>query len=672
MEKTNETDPSFHFNMAIRDLHLVALYRQSRSVSLLLLSYFLNRYMYIMNRDGSREEHFAALYNDVEKYPTLQDIAEALGRSRKTVKNIAGVMRGRKIAGEDIPDLISRAALIGRAAVDKALKEKIAPGVHADNRARNLSAAVRGMLSATGYPITNPEAVVVDSHVSVKYDRVSGYTIESEGAPRTWLSDTLRVAPVLDSRNKTFIFSGAQNDTPVDPAFWNNLNAYANSIDAQIVIGPWTYETNWWSENNPASRRYDAAIWQNLCFGQMRIGESFAFCGEMNTLPTATRPVSDLTSYARGSWMVVPHATVQLVSVPAINPRDQAFQVMSTGSVTRPRVIPRKSGVKSIDRHRLGAVIVEFDETGAIFCRQLLANPTGGFQDLDVRVEHGVVTTGNRVRAVTAADIHSAKLQRRNSIATFGYDPKTGAKTNISLIDLLRPEYLMLHDIHDQESRNHHNEDDVSADFEMAHRGRESVQEEIQRAVDFIAGIKRDDMQVIVVDSNHDIALERYVREGRYRMDGQNFRFGLTMDAAYHDARAQQVNAVDNELPVPKFSLLEWAMRHVDEKAMRGVDWVYDGGSLLIDGVQVGWHGFRGVNGAKGTVAGYARLGHPISIGDKHSPSIMDEVYGAGVMQLEHGYNKGPSGWAVSHVVQYDHGLRALITLQNGKCRAKA
>ena len=154
-------------------------------------------------------------------------------------------------------------------------------------------------------------------------------------------------------------------------------------------------------------------------------------------------------------------------------------------------------------------------------------------------------------------------------------------------------------------------------------------------------------------------------------MDGENFRFGLSMDMAYHDARALQADAIDAEKPVPKFSLLEWAMRHLNESALVDVEWAYDGDSKIIDGVQVGWHGFRGTNGAKGTVSGYARLGHAITIGDKHSPSIMDEVYGAGVMQLEHGYNKGPSGWAVSHVLQYDYGIRALVTLQNGKYRAK-
>ena len=62
-------------------------------------------------------------------------------------------------------------------------------------------------------------------------------------------------------------------------------------------------------------------------------------------------------------------------------------------------------------------------------------------------------------------------------------------------------------------------------------------------------------------------------------------------------------------------------------------------------------------------------MGRKMTIGDKHSPEINEGVYVSGAMNLRHGYNKGPSGWAVSHVIQYADGKRALITLQKGKWR---
>ena len=272
---------------------------------------------------------------------------------------------------------------------------------------------------------------------------------------------------------------------------------------------------------------------------------------------------------------------------------------------------------------------------------------------------------------MTAADIHIAKLDRINAINTFGYDPQTRKYSGDgkSIIETLRPKNLILHDLHDHESRNHHNANDVSHNYEMAIRGRESVLDELRRASDFLEKMDRPGMKTIVVESNHDLALERYIREARYRNDGINFRLGLQLDAAYHDYREKVAQALDSSKRPPDFSMVEYAIRDVIKSRLMNTTWVYDGGSYIIDNIQIGNHGFRGANGAKGTVTGFARLGQKMTIGDKHSPTILDGVYVAGVMQLQHGYNKGLSGWAVSHVVQYDNGARAIITMQQGRWR---
>jgi hypothetical protein len=179
--------------------------------------------------------------------------------------------------------------------------------------------------------------------------------------------------------------------------------------------------------------------------------------------------------------------------------------------------------------------------------------------------------------------------------------------------------------------------------------------------------LSHKDRAIIVAEGNHDLALEKYVREGRYRNDGGNVRFGLQLEDAYLAYVEARSIALDNDSQVPRFSLLEHAIRQKFPSLGDRVEWCHDGYSRLIDGIEVGNHGFRGANGAKGTVAGFARVGRKMSIGDKHTPEIMDGVYVSGAMQLKMGYNKGASGWAVTHTVQYPDGKRALITLQNGK-----
>lgn len=623
-----------------------------------------------MTLPADNENRFVEVYNDAEKYPTLADVALELKLSYQTVRNKSSVIRARLRAGLEAPSLIDRKV---QAKPTGGENDNLPTARdHAVNRANQLREEVQQLLQSSRYPVVNPDAIVVESYLRTKYMKHLGNFEEVEGTPRTWIRDTLRVEPVTEHRGRRFLFTGAQNDAEIHEGFWQNLQAYAAYLDADIVVGPWTYETQWWSENNPTSRRYATALSEYMCFGQMAIGDDFIFGGEMNTLPTASRPIGDIVTYSQGKWAVFPHAKVQLKSVPTTDPNRQAHQVMTTGAVTRPKVIARKAGVKSIFHHVIGATIVEFDEDGDIFCRQLNADDDGSFFDLELMVKNGQVTLyGGGIRALISGDIHRAKLNPVNAEATFGFNPDTGAIKGDSILEVLEPREVLLHDLFDNESRNHHHVHDNLYSYQMAIRDRESVFGEVSKATEFLKQLlAASSAQLTVVPSNHDLALDRYVKEARYLNDGINLKYGLRLHTALVEWTEEVALALDTNQKPPSFSLLEYAMRDIARDAIKDVDFVHDGQSHQIAGIECGNHGFRGANGARGTVAGYAQLGRKMTIADKHSPEILDGVYVAGCMELQHGYNKGPSGWAIAHVLIYPNGKRALITLQNGKWRA--
>lgn len=610
---------------------------------------------------STSDKRFLEVYNDRETYPFLADVAYELELSYQTVRNKAAVLRGRKRRGEDIPALISRVGV--RSPSEQ--KPAVDPVIHANKRADHLREDLHKLLTGSRYPVVNPDVVMVEGSLSSRYNRTSGDRDKTEGVPRTWLTGLLKVEGVEDPRGRKFLLTGAQNDSPVDPDFWLNLQAYANFLDADIVIGPGTYETQWWSENNPAVRSYAAEIQEFLCFGQMQIGDNFVFAGEMNMLPTANRPIGDLTTYSRGKWTIFPHAKIQLKSVPTLDPTKQAHQVMTTGMVTRPKIIPRKAGIKALSYHKLGAVIVEFNQAGDPFCRHLLADTDGSFYDLEFFVKDGVVDIDEEsVDLVVGGDFHNDKEDKKNYDATF--------RASTSLVRTLNPKRFLVHDIFDNYRRNHHNVHDNAMSYEVAVRNRESVADEVLGVAKLLEELS-EFTHITVIESNHDIALERYVREGRYRNDGINVRFGLQLEDAYLTWREEVAHELDAGRKPRSFSLLEYAVRWIADKNdidVDGVMWIHDGQSHVINGVECGHHGFRGANGARGTVAGYAALGRPMNIGDKHSSEILDEIYVSGVKNLQQGYNKGPSGWTVTDTVQYKNGKRTLVTYQNGAWRA--
>lgn len=604
---------------------------------------------------------FTRVWNDVTNV-SLAEVALKLGISYQTVKNRARIYRALCKADPSLL-LLTERGCSARAIT----KDKGTPEEHAQARAVLLSNEITALVTASKYPVINPDAIIIESRVSHGYDRDTRSHKPRESTPRTWLSATLKVAPVEKFRGRTFIFTGAQNDTELHP-IWPNLLAYAKRLRAQVVVGPGTYETQWWSENNPSSRAYAEELADYLCFGQMAIGKDFVFCGEMNILPTASSPVSDLVTYTRGRWGVFPHAKRQLKSVPSTDPARQAHQVMTTGLCTKPKVIPRKAGIKSIFHHVAGAVIVEFDDDGDIFCRHISASADGSFYDLDNYVTDGVVLTKQKtVRYLTLPDVHEAKLGPVNAAAIFGIDiVKKKRLKNKNALDRLNPQDVFVHDLFDNQARNHHAAGCNGMDYQLAYGGHDSVLDEILGAASFLGLLRRPGMTINVIESNHDLALERYVREGRYRNDGKNIRIGLQLEDAYLGSRERIADALNAFKSPPKFSVLEYAIRRYGD-SLDDVRWIYDGDSHVIDGVECGHHGFRGANGAQGTVVGFARMGRKMSIGDKHSPEINEGVYVDGCTELQHGYNKGPSGWAVSLIVQYLDGKRTLLTLQHGK-----
>lgn len=63
--------------------------------------------------------------------------------------------------------------------------------------------------------------------------------------------------------------------------------------------------------------------------------------------------------------------------------------------------------------------------------------------------------------------------------------------------------------------------------------------------IEHLERVANDDREIIVVEANHDIGLDRYIREGRDRHDAPNIRLGLKLEDAMLDHRAQVAVALD-------------------------------------------------------------------------------------------------------------------------------
>ena len=112
------------------------------------------------------------------------------------------------------------------------------------------------------------------------------------------------------------------------------------------------------------------------------------------------------------------------------------------------------------------------------------------------------------------------------------------------------------------------------------------------------------------------------------------------------------------------------------QRGVKGVKFLREDDEYIIckdanGGIELAMHGHLGVNGGKGSMLGFARMGRKSIIGHRHSAGIFDGVWCAGTSSLlDLGYNKGPGSWSHSFAVVQPGGKRQMVTAWNNRWRA--
>ncbi|MCP3685032.1 MAG: hypothetical protein GY861_20415 [bacterium] len=450
-----------------------------------------------------------------------------------------------------------------------------------------------------------------------------------------------------------FVITSAQNNTFIHEGFFKSLKNYCKDQDAQLIVSNFYYNKNGFQNGKREDSWFDERIKPYMINESVTLADGLVFCGELNILPTAVNPLSGLHNYTGGQSAIVPHAKLQLESVPT--PKyDEAKLMYTTGALTQMNYIQQKSGQKAEWNHSFSALVVEVDEDGDWFVRQLNAeSDTGNFYDLGwYYTPEGKDKLPHTVSALQFGDLHVDKLSKEIADMCWG-------ESELSITGTLLPEYIFVHDIHDHSRRNHHNIKDPYFLFKQFTKGQESVEEEVLRTTEVLENLQYHGSKVVVVESNHDLALERWLKEADYKRDPVNAEFFLEL-------QLENYRAIKRGEDLQTFKT---ACEMVDDSSLTNVRFLKTDEPFRLHGIEMGQHGHNGSGGARGSVQAFQKQGIKFNIGHSHSCNIKDGVYQAGAcMEVEDaGYAKGGSSWSVSHIVTYSNGKRAIITCKNGK-----
>jgi len=156
---------------------------------------------------------------------------------------------------------------------------------------------------------------------------------------------------------------------------------------------------------------------------------------------------------------------------------------------------------------------------------------------------------------------------------------------------------------------------------------------------------------LIIVKSNHDEFLDKWIINGEWKMNIQNALEYVNYAKLLLDGTAE--NGIIPYVLNQRFS---------DVKTLKRDE------SFKIAGWEVGSHGDIGPNGRWGSFSQFNKLNQKIILGHYHSPHRANDTVSVGTStKLRLDYNLGASNWSQSHALIFDDETMQLLLFDNYK-----
>lgn len=510
-----------------------------------------------------------------------------------------------------------------------------------------------------------------------------------------------------DPDKKYYIITWAQNATPVHAGFWNNILAYADHLKANVGViqGRYQNPTSLWTKNMRKSEWWDEAftvyktwpsgaivyedtftqevitegdehrtVWKNhdgellddapgdndgeywevrlhpsirpvvnftyLDAGRHNIHSQVDLLSDVKIVPTAVNPLTGFQGVSGSRSSILGHPRIHLQSLPVLEGHPKKL-LATTGAVTIKNYTDTKAGKKAEFHHTYGFVIIEIKDEFTYYIRQVTASDQdGSFTDLNRRVENGEIKFIDNCAAFVMGDIHHANLNKQVSDRTIHLFENS-----------IKPRRVVLHDLLDGQSVNHWEAKDPIKAYHRYLKGDDDVSNEISNAISFVKSLL--EYNPIVVRSNHDIWLDRWVKDKDWKKDVKNA-------TEYMEYALILLKGLDEDKGLLPYLLKE---EFGSDVIALGID---DG--FKISGWELGNHGHLGSHGSKGNLEQFRKLNTKVIVGDYHQPGRKDGAVSVGTYsKLRLGYNPGPSAWMNAGAIVHNDGkAQHIIFMEDG------
>lgn len=446
-------------------------------------------------------------------------------------------------------------------------------------------------------------------------------------------------------KNKRFFITTVVTGCKVHQGFLKNIDSYCKDMDATPLFllssDPAATGNGWVVDPCLVNR--------NIVIEDVALNSNF----HISTIKLSAKQIDPITSLGRmgqkdGSFVYA--SPKQRLKYVANSNVKIPHAVMTTGACTIPdysttRYMSDRTAKIAQNDHVIGGIIVEIQNDKIYHFRQVQAESNGSFIDLGNYYQNGKRSKVN-AKAFVLGDMHCGET-----------DP-AAENAWIEVVKAVGVDTIVFHDLYNGEygRQNHHSQNNLLAQAQSANSGKNSIQEEVKLVVDTLNRWSKLAKSLVVTKSNHDEFLDRYLQEGRYMKDPINLQFA-------HELAGVLINGNDP---------LKYAVEKLGLDSPKQVRWLSRDEDFKIARIELGCHGDKGLNGAKGSLKGIEKAYGMSVSGHSHTPEILRGAWQVGTSsKLKLSYNVGPSSWLHSSCLVYANGSRQLINSINGAWRLK-
>lgn len=447
---------------------------------------------------------------------------------------------------------------------------------------------------------------------------------------------------------KRFVITTAVVEKAIHPGFYASLKNYCEKNEALLLILPCQDVANRKTEHNwtlAPELRSEFIVFNDLALNSKLF---------ISAIKLSAKHINPLTGLSRigqrnGSFIYAsPKQSLEYVQVS--NRKKIPRAIMTTGAVTKndyktDKYMSARTSYIAENDHVIGAVIVEVENSKKFFFRQIQADEkTGAFADCGIKYLPDGTAIEYAPQAIVLGDYHSGET-----------DPNVKRVTKELIMDT-KPQDMILHDMYDGKSISHHDIGKPGKRAKKAMLNQLSLQNELRFMNKELEELSSwVDGSVVLVKSNHDEVLEKYLVEGRYVNDANNHYYSLELAK----------KALEGKDP------LQYACETVEK--LQNPDkfiWLQRDEEYKISNVECGAHG----DGWGVTMLSLEKAFGNCVVGHTHTAGIFRGVFRVGTSsKLLLDYNVGGlSTWTQTHCLVYPNGSRQLVNIINGEYRLKA